>query len=171
MLPPRLRVGAATARTSVAAALPAAACSTTSAEPPRVEVGLGGCIVASGAPAQPRPPRARSRESPVGGGRPNMGHTATHSQVLQAGLPVPAYEASVVSLYIIIITKRRRLVNRCKLCVCIYEMLLFVLVGVCLLGACLNACYYYHQGFAVSYYYKHGGATTDVLVIITPMLV
>ncbi|KAF4517732.1 hypothetical protein B566_EDAN002937 [Ephemera danica] len=96
MLPPRLRVGAV-ARTSAAAALPAPACSNTSAvaEPPRVEVGLGGCIVASGAPAQPRPPRARSRESPVGGGRPSMGHTATHSQVLQAGLPVPAYEASL----------------------------------------------------------------------------
>jgi hypothetical protein len=42
-------------------------------EPPKVDVSLGGCIVVPTASPQPR------------------------SQVLQAGLPVPAYEASLVS--------------------------------------------------------------------------
>lgn len=42
-------------------------------DPPKVDVSLGGCIVVPTASPQPR------------------------GQVLQAGLPVPAYEASLVS--------------------------------------------------------------------------
>jgi hypothetical protein len=84
MLPPRLRVGAV-ART--AGALPGA--SGLGTEPPKVDVNISGCIVANQQP----PSRSSSRESPLA--RPMLTHA--HAQVLQAGMPIPAYEASMVS--------------------------------------------------------------------------
>lgn len=83
MLPPRLRVGAV-ART--AGALPGSGLAT---EPPKVDVNISGCIVAN---QQQAPSPSRSSRSPLA--RPML----THAQVLQAGMPIPAYEASMVSL-------------------------------------------------------------------------
>jgi hypothetical protein len=77
MLPHRVRVGAV-ARTSAAAALPASS-GAVNMEAPKVDVAMSGCIVAN--PPSPR------------GSRPVL----AHSQVLQAGMPIPAYEASLVS--------------------------------------------------------------------------
>lgn len=86
MLPPRLRVGAV-ART--AGALPGA--SGLGTEPPKVDINISGCIVANQQQQQAPPSRSSSRESPMA--RPML----THAQVLQAGMPIPAYEASMVS--------------------------------------------------------------------------
>jgi len=95
MLPPRLRVGAV-ART--AAALPGA--SGLATEPPKVDVNISGCIVANQQQQQAPPPPVRGvgREPPLA--RPLL----THAQVLQAGIPIPAYEASLVSFTLYLVT-------------------------------------------------------------------